>query len=171
MVSYLRKVSCIQINEKKLKRNYKNVHELMDFDIRYLFEIQNYQRLTNILLTVIFYHKMIFAIETTSRFFARIIHLHKISLSSNFRGDRDKEEWSYITSLFIFQYQKGDLPVPVFSLVKLSLNIKFLLHIMLSLGKFRTETDLIMQPSIKESLYYVNLIGPQRDLNSFKKIF
>ena len=45
----------------------------------------------------------------------------------------------------------------------------FLLHIMLSLGEFDTEVDLILNRTLRESLRYCKLIGPLDDDQSLEK--
>ena len=55
---------------------------------------------------------------------------------------------------------KGEhLPIPVFSSVTPHNPTPFLLHMMLMLGKYETELDIRMQPSIRHSLVKVKLIG------------
>jgi hypothetical protein len=51
------------------------------------------------------------------------------------------------------------LPVPVFSYIKPTTCYQFLHHILLSMGSFATEIDLIMKPSLRESFRYAKLIG------------
>ena len=55
------------------------------------------------------------------------------------------------------------LPVPVYSYIKPTLGIQFIHHILLSMGRYATELDLIMHPSLRESLRYAKLIGPSND--------
>ena len=55
------------------------------------------------------------------------------------------------------------LPVPLFLYLKTTLGVQFIHHILISLGRFTTEIDLTMQPSIRESLRYATLIGPSND--------
>ena len=55
------------------------------------------------------------------------------------------------------------LPVPVLLYVKPTLSVQFLHHILLSMGSFHTEIDLIMHDSICESFCYAKLIGPSND--------
>ena len=51
------------------------------------------------------------------------------------------------------------LPIPVFSLITPTISTSFLLHGMLSMGRFETEIDLFTHGSIKEFLKYCHLIG------------
>ena len=45
---------------------------------------------------------------------------------------------------------------------------QFILHILLSMGGFETEYDLMSQCSIKESMRYAKLIGPIDDEQSLQ---
>ena len=58
---------------------------------------------------------------------------------------------------------EDDLPIPVYSYLKPTLGVQFIHHVMLSLGRFATEIDLTMQPTIRESLRYAKLILPSND--------
>ena len=74
-----------------------------------------------------------------------------------------------LRSLFIFEDQGEDLPIPIFSSVTPHNSVPFLLHIMLSLGEFDTELDLRMQPTMCDSFVSANLIEAV-DLNDPDKM-
>ena len=57
------------------------------------------------------------------------------------------------------------LPIPVYSYLKPTLGVQFIHHVMLSLGRFATEIDLTMHPTIRDSLRYAKLIGPSNNLH------
>lgn len=61
------------------------------------------------------------------------------------------------------------LPIPVFSYIKPTMGVSFILHILLSMGRFETEIDLTLHPNIKESFRYAKLIGEADDRESLKK--
>ena len=61
------------------------------------------------------------------------------------------------------------LPVPVFTCIKPTMGIQFILHILISLGHFETEADLILHTSLRKSLRYAKLIGDSEDEESLKK--
>ena len=70
----------------------------------------------------------------------------------------------FLTKEIIYDSGKDEhLPVPVYSYLKPTLGVQFIHHILISLGRFRTEIDLTMQPSIRESLRYAKLIGRSND--------
>ena len=60
------------------------------------------------------------------------------------------------------------LPIPVFSYIKPTMGPRFILHIMLSLGDFDTELDLIPHPTLRDSLRYAKLIGENNDEDSLQ---
>ena len=61
------------------------------------------------------------------------------------------------------------LPTPVFSYTKPSTGAHFILHIMLSMGKFDTEIDLTLCENLRESLRYAQLIGPSNEPNDLER--
>ena len=60
------------------------------------------------------------------------------------------------------------LPIPVFSYVRPTFGTQFILHILLSLGRYVTEIDLLHQVSLKESFRYAKLIGQNNDEDSLQ---
>ena len=54
----------------------------------------------------------------------------------------------------------------MFSYVKPTIGPRFILHIMLSLGEFETELDLILYPTLRDYLRYAGLIGELNDEES-----
>ncbi|KAL7538852.1 hypothetical protein ACHAXR_012264, partial [Thalassiosira sp. AJA248-18] len=65
--------------------------------------------------------------------------------------------------IFVDLENKTDLPIPVFSSVTPNNPVPFLLHMMLTLGKFDTELDIRMQPTLRDALSKVKLIGNNFD--------
>lgn len=61
------------------------------------------------------------------------------------------------------------LPIPVYSYVRPDMGAQFLLHILLSLGRYRTEMDLIHHPTLRDSFRYAKLIGSENDEESLKE--
>jgi hypothetical protein len=55
------------------------------------------------------------------------------------------------------------LPCPVYSYIKPTLGPQFLHHVLLSMGQFSTEVDLLMHGDIRECFRYAKLIGPSND--------
>ena len=61
------------------------------------------------------------------------------------------------------------LPIPVYSFIQPTVGVQFILHLMLSLGRFSTELDLTNHTTLREALRYAQLIGPNDDEESLKK--
>ena len=61
------------------------------------------------------------------------------------------------------------LPIPVYSYIRPDMGTQFLLHILLSLGRFITEIDLIQHESFRESFRYAKFIGIEDDDNSLQQ--
>ena len=61
------------------------------------------------------------------------------------------------------------LSIPVYSYIRPDMGCQFLLHILLSLGRFTTEIDLIQHESFRESFRYAKLIGNEDDDQSLQQ--
>ena len=61
------------------------------------------------------------------------------------------------------------LPIPVYSYSRPDMGAQFLLHILLSMGRFSTEIDLMQQSSLRKSFMYAKLIGLNEDEESLEK--
>ena len=84
-------------------------------------------------------------------------------------GDIDDEFRTFaLKELIVFETDDA-LPVPVYSSPKPSMGHQFILHVLLSLGSFETEIDLTLQPSLRASLRYAKLIGPDNDNDSLQR--
>ena len=55
------------------------------------------------------------------------------------------------------------LPIPVFSYIKPTTGFQFIHHVLLSMGCFSTEVDLILHQNLREAFRYAKLIGPSND--------
>ena len=65
----------------------------------------------------------------------------------------------------LYDDDKRHLPIPVYSYSRPTIPSQFILHILLSLGHFITEVNLLIHPNIRESLRHAKLIGPSNDPN------
>ena len=61
------------------------------------------------------------------------------------------------------------LPIPVYSYQRPDMGVQFLLHILLSMGRFSTEIDLMKHSSLRKSFMYAKLIGLNDDKESLEK--
>ena len=107
--------------------------------------------------------------------FTKIIQLHANTLNQrNVRRMHRNEAWENMRCLFIYTPKhetqspnrhaaESPLPIPVHSCVKPANATKFLFHILLSMGCFETELDLLGFPTIRESFVYAGLIDDDSD--------
>lgn len=65
--------------------------------------------------------------------------------------------------------EEDHLPIPIFSHVKPTTGIPFIMHILLSLGRFETEIDLTMHESVRKCFQHSKLIGIHEDEASLTK--
>ena len=81
-------------------------------------------------------------------YFMKINHYHNMFLEDhNYGSDNDQEQWSCMEKHILYEDDLRHLPIPVFSYIKPTMG-RFILHIMLSLGEFDTELDLILYPTL-----------------------
>ena len=73
-----------------------------------------------------------------------------------------------IMNNFFYKGEEDLLPMPVVSGTIPSNAHQFLIHIILSLGKYNTEIDKLVHPYIRDSIRYVGLIGDATDKDSLK---
>ena len=86
--------------------------------------------------------------------------IHVVLHTHDLNEEQESFKYHAKTNLLISHGPYYTLPTPVFSYTKPSNGAQFILHIMLSMGKFDTEIDLSLHPSLRESLRYTQLIGP-----------
>ena len=68
----------------------------------------------------------------------------------------------------IYEDTARHLPVPVYLFINPTMNTRFLLHLLLSMGHYETEYDMILHPTLRESFKYAKLIGAEVDEESLK---
>ena len=93
------------------------------------------------------------------------------SLSKNIRNTMtpEMEQLWEVYQFMIYEDPARHLPVPVYSFIKPTINTRFILHLLLSMGHFETEYDMILHPTLRESFRYAKLIGAEDDEESLKK--
>ena len=80
------------------------------------------------------------------------------------RSEDQDEFYSHILKNLLYVDEKPQhLPIPVFSYVRPTNGINFLNHLLLSMGRFETEIDLMSNASIKECFRKAHLIGTNDD--------
>ena len=96
-------------------------------------------------------------------YFTRI---HNTLLSSNAADTCFRK---HVKTNLLYNDEKEHLPVPVFSYIIPIMGMSFLLHVMLSIGRFETEIDVTLHESIRECLRYCHLIGTENNEESLNE--
>ena len=99
--------------------------------------------------------------------FDRIIHLSE--QNEDDLNEDDKAFFEKAKKMFIYKETRDHLPVPVYSYSKPSSGAQFILHLLISMGKFETEFDLTHHQSLRECLRYAKLIGELDDEDSLRQ--
>ena len=132
--------------------------------VKALPEIEKYFESLNILYTQYGSAKIM------KDFIGKIICFNKwINQNREFECDEDHDMWEFMKNNLLYDDEYRHIPIPVFSYVKPTMGPRFILHILLSLGQFDTELDLILHPTLCDSLRYARLIGPLDDDESLKE--
>ena len=82
-------------------------------------------------------------------------------------NERIECEW-YSRNLLVEEKQKH-LPIPVFSCIKPTMGFKFILHLLLLMGHFCLEHDLLHCGTLRESFRYAKLIGDSNEEEDLKQ--
>ena len=84
-------------------------------------------------------------------------------------GEDTDEYYNHIKMNLLDDSNDDLLPVYVFSQIRPTGGINFILHILLSMGRFKTEIEMTVHQSLKECLRQAKLIGPLDDEASLKQ--
>ena len=104
------------------------------------------------------------------KFMTKMIHFHGITEEDKQHlSEEDHHLCGNMEAFMHYNDEYRHIPIPVFSYVKPTMGPRFILHILLSLGEFDTEMDLILHRTLRESLRYAKLIGPLDDDASLKE--
>ena len=94
-------------------------------------------------------------VNVMSEYFGEIIDLHdQFKIFGGFESDEDNINWNHIQRNMLYDDDSRHIPIPVYSYIKPTMGPRFIHHIMLSLGEFHTEVDLILHRKLRESLRY-----------------
>ena len=88
---------------------------------------------------------------------------------SNNGIDNGNQFESNIDQNIVDNNSKGLLPICVFSQIRPTGGINFILHILLSMGRYDNEMEMTVQPSLRLCLREAKLIGPEDDIISLQK--
>ena len=91
------------------------------------------------------------------------------AISNSLQNNADNENFY---SSFIYNDDREEhLPIPVYSYIRQTTGTPFILHILLSLGHYKTEIDLLQHGSLRESFCYAKLIGPENYYESLQNYY
>ena len=100
----------------------------------------------------------------TYHIFTQIVELYEKKNVSIIMSENENIKWDHIEIFWVhIDSNEVHLPVIVFDYIKPSIPTRFILHILLSLGRFETEYDLLLHTTLRDSLRYTKLIGPSND--------
>ena len=97
-----------------------------------------------------------------------IFKLNGVYMSNEDNSDIDDDFYNHVYYNLIHEDTMEHLPIPCYSFTTPLMSTSFMLHIMLSMGRFETEIDLLTHSNIKECLRKCKLIGPNEDSESLK---
>ena len=79
-------------------------------------------------------------------------------------SSEDEEFRTFAYKHLIYKEDSNEhLPIPVYSYIKPTMAPEFILHILLSMGRFHTEREILLQPSLRDSFKNAKLIGTETD--------
>ena len=85
-------------------------------------------------------------------------------------GSIEYNFWHHVHENLLFDDDDKDhLPITVFSYIAPTMNTSFLLHVLLSMGRFETEVDIFLHPTMKDCFRYCGLIGDSDDEESLQE--
>ena len=95
------------------------------------------------------------------RYINDIIIKHKTGVTMN-EGENDF--YTHVNNFFINNIEDEiHLLIPVFSHLRPEMGAQFVKHILLSMGRFGTEMDLRIYPTVRDSLVYAKLVTNTSD--------
>ena len=111
--------------------------------------------------------------------FWRLNNLHQKEVSGEgFTNEHEQHLWKDLKFHLVDQKASAKLPVVVFSSIKPKNATRFLVHVLLSMGQFETEFELLAQPSMKAAFVKANLFhdhatvqGREESCNTLLKRF
>ena len=80
----------------------------------------------------------------------------------------DQRLLCFVNKFLLFENEDRHLPIPVYSYIKPTMGTRFILHILLSMGHFETELDLLLHKNLRDALRYAKLIGDSNDENDLQ---
>ena len=86
------------------------------------------------------------------------------------RSTSRKEQWKFVKRMFLCQLHKEFLPVVWHTPIKPTNTNRFLFHVLLSLGDFRNEMELLSQGTMRDSYIHAGLHDPSNPEGSIRHL-
>ena len=84
--------------------------------------------------------------------------------------DDEEAEWKELKPLFIFSCGRNLLPIPVVTTLKPTDSLQFAYHILLSMGSYCTELDILSHRHLREAYIYAGLFSERRPERSIQTL-
>ena len=82
-----------------------------------------------------------------------------VAINNRLDINADKELYNHVMKNIIYDADEKDhLRIPVYSYIRPTISISFLLHMMFSMGEYETEIDLLKHASLRECFRCAQLI-------------
>jgi hypothetical protein len=108
------------------------------------------------------------SVADTMNLLQKIIDTTEASTLGTYMGDDEFAFLQHCNNHLLDRASDGHLPTPVYSYTRPTCGHKFVMHILLSMGEFTTEAELMMHSSLRDCLRAANLIGPLNDEESLR---
>ena len=96
--------------------------------------------------------------------FSDIIYVIREDNSGLSRAHIQQSFYQHVVSNLIYDdSEMNHLPIPVYSFIRPSNSLHFVNHILLSMGSYNTDIDMMMKPSLRECFRSVKLIGDSNE--------
>ena len=103
--------------------------------------------------------------------FKKIIHVIEKHQNGRSFTNEDEEQFYQFVIGNLIKNDKGQcdhLPIPVYSYIRPNTGLQYIHHLLLSMGRFSTEIDLILHPTVRDALRYAKLIGSSNETNDLE---
>lgn len=108
--------------------------------------------------------------ESVINIFKRIIRIDKKKNNGNKISNKSDRIFMRHVEKNIMIDEKGLLlPIPVYTYIIPAAGPRFILHILLSMGRFDNEVNLLQHKSLRDCLRYAGLIGPSNDPDDLER--
>ncbi|CAB9511975.1 hypothetical protein SEMRO_512_G157630.1 [Seminavis robusta] len=108
--------------------------------------------------------------STVQGFFEKLHRMYCESTSSTGLRSSARRFWEFATTHFLCELDQNYLPVIWYTPIKPTQTNRFLFHVLLSMGSFRSETELLMSGSMRDAFQHAGLFDSNDPEGSVKKV-